>query len=73
MFSGAVVMAILKSPPPVPPLASVTPAVKANWPGVFGVPEMAPPEARVRPSGRFPPLREKVYGAVPPVATIRPV
>src|ERR1017187_1543681 len=55
-----------------PPLASVTPTEKANCPAVFGVPEMAPPEASVTPSGRFPPVRAKRYGAVPPVATIRP-
>ena len=54
----------------VPPVESVTCAVKVNVPAAVGVPVIAPvPAANVRPPGSVPETIEYVYGAVPPPAT----
>ncbi len=50
------------------PVASCTCAVKVDVPAAVGVPEMVPLAASTRPAGSEPPVRLKVYGAVPPEA-----
>jgi hypothetical protein len=54
----------------VPPQGELswTPTQKVNVPAAVGVPEIAPPLDRVRPSGSGPATKYHLYGAVPPVA-----
>ncbi len=73
MFNGAGRIVMLNPPDSVAPAESVTTTEKENRPGVFGVPEINPPEERDRPSGRLPPPMEKVYDPVPPLAKMKPV
>lgn len=47
---------------------SVAFTVKPNVPVFVGVPEITPPEERVRPFGNEPPVSDQVYGPVPPLA-----
>ena len=47
-------------------MVSVASTVKLNEPITVGVPEIVPPEERLRPVGSDPELRANVYGAVPP-------
>jgi len=55
------------------PCTSVTLIQKNLATTALGVPAIAPVvELRVRPMGRAPSVRENLYGAVPPVATITP-
>jgi hypothetical protein len=49
-------------------IESVTFAVKSYAPAVVGVPEIAPPPARVNPGGSDPLSTDHVKGGVPPVA-----
>jgi hypothetical protein len=49
-------------------LASLTRTVKVNVPVFVGLPVSAPDELRVSPPGRFPEMRDHVYGVVPPEA-----
>src|SRR5512140_97058 len=61
-------MTSAKSRLPVHPWESVAITVKPEVPAIVGVPESSPPEESVRPTGRLPEAKTKVYGAVPPVA-----
>jgi hypothetical protein len=72
MASGAGWMIMVKPRDPLAPVESDTDTEKENCPGIVGVPETAPPDERVRPSGRLPPASEKLYGLLPPLPPIEP-
>lgn len=56
---------------PVVDAASVAWTVKSNVPEAVAVPEIAPPDARLRPVGRAPDVTKYVYPEPePPVAVI---
>jgi hypothetical protein len=54
MVSGVRVIVSENAKLAVPELASVTVAVKAEFPAAVGVPAIAPPEESVRPAGNAP-------------------
>jgi hypothetical protein len=72
MTSGAGWITIVKPRAPLTPLVSDVATVKENCPGTVGVPVTEPPPERLRPSGRFPPANEKLYGPLPPLAPSEP-